>query len=180
MKSSAEIDETGKYRYSLIREWRTRQYLTLLQLPDIMDRACFIMLNPSTADARQDDPTIRRCISLAKAWGCGGIEVVNLFAYRATDPRELLRAADPVGPENDKHIVRAAMGCQWVVAAWGTRGAFKGRDKQVIQLIQEIRKPLYCVGLTKDGHPRHPLYARRVPEPILFCQEVSCSYGNAT
>jgi hypothetical protein len=154
---SAVIDETGKYRYLLLRSWDVYAQHVL-----------FIMLNPSTADACQDDPTIRRCISFARQWRYGGIAVVNLFALRSTDPRELLRAVDPIGHENDAHIVRAVERSSLIVAAWGTRGALKGRDKQVIQLIQEIRKPLYCVGLTKDGHPRHPLYARRVPEPILF------------
>ena len=96
MKSDAVISDCGKYRYRLTRKWG-------------YGRPCgFIMLNPSTADALHDDPTIRRCVGFAKAWGCGALIVVNLFAVRATSPREMMRADDPVGPENKEHVQRAA------------------------------------------------------------------------
>src|SRR5947209_16246810 len=107
----AIFDSTGTYRYSLWRQWST-------DCPPV----AFIMLNPSTADDRKDDPTIRRCIGFARAWGFGALEVVNLFAYRATDWSKLLEVDDPVGPENDDYIVQAVERCPCVVAAWGTKG----------------------------------------------------------
>lgn len=143
--SGAELD--GPYRYLLWRRWADAA--TVL----------FVMLNPSTADARRDDPTIRRCSGFARAWGFGGVEVVNLFAWRATDPRELRRAADPVGPENDRVIAAAAARNHAVIAAWGNHGALGERDRQVAALLARFRPR--CLGApTARGAPRHPLYVR--------------------
>lgn len=146
---SAVISEDGKYRYSLLRVWGDEP------------RATFVMLNPSTADAELDDPTIRRCVGFAKAWGCGGIEVVNLFAYRATIPLALYGVADPVGPENDRYIVEATTPhkrIKFVVCAWGVvdKPLVDGRANFVKQLIGER----YALEFTAGGHPRHPLYLR--------------------
>lgn len=115
MKRDATISECGRYRYDLGRTW--------VEPGDALaDTYCtFIMLNPSTADGTQDDPTICRCINFAKSWGMGGLMVVNLFAWRATKPDDLLRAADPIGPENDRYIDEACRMAQFVVAAWGAR-----------------------------------------------------------
>src|SRR5262245_13227298 len=110
-QSSAELSPCGRYRYALTRTWG-----------DPKKVVCWVMLNPSTADADQDDPTIRRCLGFSRAWGAGGLVVVNLFALRATDPDQLRIAADPVGPDNDSHLSTAAFG-RLVVAAWGARGA---------------------------------------------------------
>ncbi len=141
------MSECGLYRFRLARTW------------DEEERpACFIMLNPSTADARKDDPTIRRCISYARSWNAGGIVVVNLFAFRATDPKELLKAADPVGPGNDLHIRKAVERCHPVVCAWGTKGALLGRGEAVKRLLAEVGVAVKCLAVTKDGHPNHPLY----------------------
>lgn len=146
MRRGAEI--VGEYRYSLSRQWDAGA-----------EYRVYVMLNPSTADAYADDPTIRRCISFAQRDGFGGIMVLNLFAYRATDPRELRSATDPVGPENDDRLRRVfelqvSHGLP-VVAAWGA-GAPGGRVAAVKALVPELR--WQHLGLTKDGHPKHPLY----------------------
>lgn len=117
-----------------------------------------IGLNPSTADAARDDPTIRRCIGLARRWGFGGITVVNLFAFRATKPADLKTAFDPVGPRNDSTIRKVIHGVP-VIAAWGTHGGFGGRDRAVLKLLCGHPR-VFTMGLTKQGHPRHPLYVR--------------------
>ena len=146
--SGAAID--GPYRYKL---WRTWDY-------DLMPTA-WVMLNPSTADATADDPTIRRCMAFSRRWGAGGIIVVNLFALRATAPAELLRAAragiDPIGPENDRHLLDVFPACDVIIAAWGAHAMAKDRAKAVLPLVPENME-LSCLGTTKDGYPRHPLY----------------------
>lgn len=158
MISSAVIDETGLYRYSLVREWDSEK-----------PRVLFIMLNGSTADAEKDDPTLRRCIGFAKAWDYGSLEVVNLFGYRTTFPQELKRAPDPVGPENDRYVLAAVRRSDIIIAAWGTHGKHRGRDKQVIRmLIDGGVTEIMCLEKTKDGHPRHPLYIRGDAAPVLF------------
>jgi hypothetical protein len=143
----AAISETGTYRYWLTRSWSNA-------VP-----ATFIMLNPSTADAFKDDRTIVRCVDFARAWGYGGIRVVNLYAYRATDPHELSQALDPIGPENDRHLrfaARLARLCHApLIAAWGCH-AQPSRVEEVMSFPNMNR--LVALGITKDGHPRHPLY----------------------
>ena len=114
----------GQYRYLLWRYWGEAK------------RLVWVLLNPSTADARQDDPTIRRCVGFAKGWGYDGIQVVNLFAYRATDPRELKAVVDPVGPRNDEFIERAARGHEMVVVAWGANGGLHGRGATMLRHLQ--------------------------------------------
>src|SRR5438128_11131670 len=104
----ATFSRDRRYRYRLWRRWdRSRAVVA------------FVMLSPSTADAMHDDPTIRRCVGFARAWGCGGVDVVNLFALRATDPRALRKAADPIGPANERHLRRAVRAAGLVVLAWG-------------------------------------------------------------
>ena len=124
------------------------------------------MLNPSTADANRDDPTIRRCIDFAQRWGYGGLLVGNLFAYRSTDPKGLLAADDPVGPENDRHLAHLAESCNIVVAAWGavSRPDHLRRATEVREIVGH---KLYCLGMTTSGQPRHPLYVRSnvLPKP---------------
>jgi hypothetical protein len=115
------------------------------------------MLNPSAADAEHDDPTIRRCIGFARRWGYGALDVVNLFAFRTHSPALLKRAADPVGPENDRHLAETVARASRVVAAWGCHGGFDGRNTKVLPLLGNSS---VCFGLTRGGHPRHPLYVR--------------------
>lgn len=145
---SAVISECGTYRYRLERSWDTGKPCGV-----------FVMLNPSVANADLDDPTIRRCVGFARAWGWGRLVVVNLFAYRATDPKELKAAVDPVGPENDRHI-REAVADRPVVCAWGGGGGFVGRDRAVLRLLREAGVEPMCLRLSGGGHPWHPLYAR--------------------
>ena len=149
MKRGATPDPTGRYRYALRREWD----------PDA-PRIAFVMLNPSTADAAQDDPTIRRCIGFARSWGYGALEVVNLFAWRTTDPQALRRVQDPVGPENDRYILRAGRRARETLVAWGNRGILLGRHEAVLRLLLRGREAVHCLGWTQAGHPRHPLYIR--------------------
>jgi len=135
------------YRYLLFRRWADA------------DSVLFVMLNPSTADAGRDDPTIRRCRRLAAAWGFGGVEIANLFALRATDPRDLARARAPVGTRNDEILADAAVRASAIVVAWGVHGSHRARDRAVVELLGA--RPLFCLGTTLGGAPRHPLYVRR-------------------
>jgi hypothetical protein len=150
-------DASARYRYRLWRTWDAR-----------LPRVAFVMLNPSTADHRQDDPTIRRCIGMSRAWGYGGLVVVNLFAYRTPDVAALRQAADPVGPDNDRHVVAACRRAAAVVLAWGVHGTLGDRDQAVLALLGPRRRPLLCLGTTRDGHPRHPLYLPRGIRPARF------------
>ncbi len=142
-----------RYRYDLIRDLG-RQGPTLT----------VVMLNPSTADATKDDPTIRRVIGFAKAWRYGAVHVFNLFALRATDPHEMLAADDPIGPENDAHLERALTAAKadgrFVLAAWGVHGGHRSRDFYVRhKLVDGVAWK--CLGQTQAGHPKHPLYVRK-------------------
>lgn len=153
MQKTAAISACGQYRYRLTRIWD--QDASVLPI---------VMLNPSTADAEVDDPTIGRCISFAQREGFGGILVVNLFAYRAAAPDDMRAAEDPIGPENN-NTLRAVFGeaagrGSSVLAAWGTNGDFNSRDAEVRSLAQEVGARLVCLGRTGGGHPRHPLYVR--------------------
>lgn len=155
MVAGAVFDPSGCYRYRLWRVWDPTH-----------PRVTFILLNPSTADADRDDPTLRRCVGFARAWGYGGLEVVNVFAWRATDPAALRRCPDPVGPDNDAAVLAAVQGVALVVAAWGNGGCHQGRAAAVLRLLDGL--PLTCLGLTRAAQPRHPLYtpAATLPRPL--------------
>jgi hypothetical protein len=157
IRPAAGFSPCGRYRYWLTRTWDTGKA-----------PLCWVLLNPSTADDRQDDPTIRRCMSFARSLGYGGIHVVNLFAFRATRPRQLRAADDPVGPANDRFIVRAARRADRVIAAWGCHGAYQGRDREVMALLAQTGAPVACLGMTRDGWPRHPLYLPGDAVPVPF------------
>jgi hypothetical protein len=150
---TAEISECGLYRYHLGRSWDA-------SLPSLT----FVMLNPSTADADIDDPTIRRCIGFAKREGCGSINVVNLFAYRATDPSALKDAADPVGPFNPKWLQwtldAARQNHTTIVCAWGAHPLAEAPGDAFINQGPANCAAVCHLGLTKGGHPRHPLYIK--------------------
>lgn len=145
-QSGALLSECKAYRYLLWRKWDGS--------PD--DSLSFIMLNPSKADALEDDPTILRCMAFAKREGFGGIRVVNLFAYRSTDPAALRRVSDPIGPDNDNFIKTQITPGRTIVAAWGAV-SFQERIRQVLTMIREYGR-VRCLGTTKNGSPRHPLY----------------------
>ena len=133
------------YRYSLTRRWGTGPFLP------------WIMLNPSTADALKNDPTISRVMAFARAWGYGGIVVINLFALRSPDPRVLKTHPDPAGPFNDSAILGACGPGAVIVAAWGAHGGLHDRDRAVTTLMSSYGTALWCLGLTKGGFPVHPL-----------------------
>lgn len=124
----------------------------------------FIGLNPSTADEMNDDPTIRRCIRFAQNWGFGRYLMTNLFAYRATDPKVMKAYPEPIGPENDKVLVEQASQAKLVIASWGVHGVFNNRAALVLKMLP----PVHCLGITKDGFPKHPLYLKGDSKPELY------------
>jgi hypothetical protein len=147
VKRWATFDPDRRFRYVLGREW----------IPE--KPACAMVgLNPSIADDQADDPTIRRAIAFCDRWGYGRLLVVNLFALVSTDPKRLVQVPDPVGPENDRFLLGAADEASLVVAVWGAGGELYGRAQAVTELL--AKHPLKCLGRTKEGHPRHPLYLR--------------------
>lgn len=145
------------YRYLLTREWAPQE-----------GRALFVMLNPSTATEVQNDPTVERCERRARALGFGAFRVCNIFAYRATDPRVMRAAADPVGPLNDRAIRDSAAWADKIICAWGTHGAYMGRGAQVEALLRATGLPLLHLGLSQAGHPKHPLYIGYAVRPMLW------------
>lgn len=145
MNSSAIFSRNKKYRYVLERIWDD-------QLPAVM----IIGLNPSTADAEHNDPTIYKCIKLAKFWGFGSLVMVNLFAFKATDPKDLLKAEDPVGKRNTWYIRKYLKEVDVVVGAWGNHGVHRGRAYRVMRWLP----PFKVIGVNKSGMPVHPLYQK--------------------
>lgn len=145
-KTGATISPCMKYRYSLWRLWDNTSFLNI------------VGLNPSTADAELDDPTIRRCIGFAKQWGYGGLYMTNLFAFRSTDPDKMKVQTDPVGTDNDKTLIDIASKAGCVVIAWGNHGKHLDRDRFVLRLFAEKKIKVQCFGLNENNTPKHPLY----------------------
>lgn len=144
-----------KYRYTLWRRWGD----------DWETNFCmFIGLNPSTADEINDDPTVRRCINFSKAWGYSALLMTNIFAYRATDPRDMKAIDEPIGPENDRYLIEHAAKASIVVAAWGNHGAYRDRHN----LIKAMIPNLHCLKTSKLGMPAHPLYLPKDLNPIQY------------
>ena len=141
------------YRYTLYREWASGDKV-----------AMFIGLNPSTADEVKNDPTVTRCINYAKSWGYTGMYMMNIFAFRATDPAVMKECPDPVGCENDHYLGLVSGESSVVVAAWGVHGAYLNRGDEVKNLIPG----LHCLKKTKDGHPSHPLYLPKNLVPLVM------------
>lgn len=140
---TAHFSRCRRYRYALWRRWAAGDDYVLL-----------VGLNPSTADHRRDDPTIRRCIGFARDWGYSGLCVANLFAFRATYPRDLLGTEDPIGPRNDQWLRRLAGGASLVVAGWGNHGRHQDRAARVRAMLPDP----HCLRLNDGGEPAHPLY----------------------
>lgn len=166
----ADIPEDERYRYLLWRTWS--------DVPPVL----FVMLNPSTADAEEDDPTIRRCIGFARRWGAGGLRVVNLYPWRATNPADLPDGPEvfgelPLGHEaNAQAIERALVGVGRVIAAWGANpGPWPSQPAVITAQICGAGRSLEALGLTKDGAPRHPLYLRAdaVPKPYRLAERAA-------
>ncbi len=158
--NAATLSADRIYRYTLTRE---------VDMFGNGEAAMFLMLNPSTADETEDDPTIRRCIGFARRWGYSTLHVANLFAFRATSPADLKMASDPIGPDNDRHLVELAERSGVRVAAWGVHGELMGRSSAVKRLVG--RFGLKALGFTKDGHPRHPLYVPKGAELLDYATE---------
>lgn len=152
-----EFSPNRLHRYTLWRNWGNLRG----------NYVQFIGLNPSTADETQDDPTVRRCINYAKSWGYDGMCMTNAFAYRATDPYDMYDFQEPIGERNDEFLRAVSQGTNLVIACWGVHGSHLGRDRQVIELFKG-EQSLHCLGLTKDGCPKHPLYLRKDLKPIPF------------
>ena len=155
--SEAIYSPCEAYRYLLTRTWDTS-----------LGRVLFIMLNPSTATEVQNDATVERCERRARALGFGAFRVTNIFAYRATDPRDMRAQEDPIGPGNDDAILESVPWADQVVCAWGTHGAHLDRGPAVEQLLRATGKPLYHLGLSKAGHPKHPLYISYSEQPQIW------------
>lgn len=157
MKRDAMFSPCRQWRYILIRQWDTDG--------PIMN---VIGLNPSTADEQADDPTIRRCISLARRTGHGSLYMTNLFAYRATQPSLIRQALDPIGPDNDRQLRNVARVAQTVVLAWGTNGSYMDRATRTLQMLKWDAVLPQCLGVNRDQSPKHPLYLPNVAELVLY------------
>lgn len=170
MESSAVFDVSRQYRYRLDRVWdRTKP------------RLCFIMLNPSVANETILDPTVTRCMCRAVEMGFGALTVVNIFAFKSTNPEELRGVVDPTGgQENDTHILNALFKSDMRIAAWGSHGKLRGRDLQIKQMIFDSGKDCHHLGLTKTGQPQHPLYIPYSVKPILWSEIISLQKESVT
>lgn len=155
----ALISNCGQYRYWLTRDVQTKGYAGVLT---------YIMLNPSTADANQDDPTIRKCKGFALRNDFERFRVVNLFAFRATKPGDLGKAKDPIGPDNMKWVLDMSKSSDMVICAWGTYGTFGRQNEKVLKMLAENNIPVFALELTKDRHPKHPLYISYDKQPVRF------------
>jgi hypothetical protein len=153
--SWASYSPCETYRYALTRVW-----------DDAGRKVSFVMLNPSKATEMANDPTVGRCENRARALGFGAFQVTNLFALRETDPHKMRRHTDPAGPEVDAALLAAASWADMTIAAWGVHGVHRGRDAEVRALFAAQNCPLHCLGLTKGGHPRHPLYLPYSAQPV--------------
>lgn len=148
VEKGAVLSADGAYRYLLTRRWDAGKTLP------------WVMLNPSTADACVDDPTIRRCMGFARSWGYAGITVGNLYALRATDPAALKSHPDPIGPDNDDYLHRLGWRCPLVMAGWGAHREATARARHLMGRMVLPPYSLRCLGTTSAGHPRHPLYVK--------------------
>jgi hypothetical protein len=154
--SEAVYSDCERYRYMLTRVWGQGQ------------KALFVMLNPSTATEVQNDPTVERCERRARALGFGAFRVTNIFAFRATDPKVMRAASDPVGPENDAAILDSLRWADTVVCAWGNHGLHRDRGQAVEAMLRANGAPLCHLGLTGQGQPRHPLYVGYQQQPEVW------------
>ena len=153
--AGAIFNATRTHRYML---WRSLSDLTT---PGHRLAVCFVGLNPSTADEQHDDPTVRRCINFARTWGFAVFYMLNAFAFRATDPREMKAADDPIGPANSVTLHTISNHCDLTVACWGNHGTYMNRAAEVLPLLKHPA----CLGTTKTDQPRHPLYLSKSTQP---------------
>ena len=157
LAATATFSNCRKYRYTLSRTWDPH-----------LPTACWILLNPSTADEQKLDPTLRRCVGFSRAWGYGTMQVANIFALRSPYPQIVYTAEDPVGPKNDANIRRLLQKAGKVIVGWGVHGALNRRDERIIRLLSKCNVEPWCLGLTKQGQPRHPLYVGGATKLVRF------------
>lgn len=155
--ADATFSPCKRYRYTLTRTWDPSR-----------PRLVFLMLNPSTADELANDPTVERCHRRAQRMGFGGVGVVNLFAFRSTNPDALYSEADPVGPENDAAILSMCRDAGQVICAWGTHGNYQGRATSVLHTLAEAGIRLHALAINADATPKHPLYVSNDTTPIPY------------
>lgn len=172
MKRETILSDDRKFRYTLWREFYGVKALPGLGVPvkgnEAYHYANFICLNPSTADEKKDDPTIRRCIGFTKTWGFGAFCMTNLFAFRATKPVNMKLFDNPCGEQNQHYLLECASNAGIVIAAWGVHGVYHEQDLTVRQWLKQAEIKIYHLGLTKDGHPKHPLYLKADTKPTLY------------
>lgn len=157
---SAIVSPCGRYRYRLDRTWDPGS-----------GRIAWVMLNPSTADATDDDPTLRRVIASSQRWGFGALSVVNLFAWRSTNPHSIPLDSTAIGPDANAHIREVLAASDRVICGWGNSVPTvrrHARESDVLDLIRDAGGSPECLGITKDGAPRHPLYLRGDTLPIAY------------
>lgn len=152
----AVFSRCKRYRYQLTRRWDR-------EAPE--RHVVFIGLNPSTADHQVDDPTIRRCMGFTRNWGYNTLTVINLFAYRTPYPVELKKSADPIGPQNSRHLGRVIRSADLVIACWGRHGGWQEQDQR---LLRRFGDRLYCLAENNDGSPAHPLYQKSTVQPLRW------------
>ena len=155
MSKGALFSSCRTWRYTLWRVWDKSKPICM-----------FVGLNPSTADETNNDPTVTRCINYAKLWGFGALCMMNIFSFRATDPKDLKKAADPIGPDNLRWLRDIGGRAGMIVAAWGAHGKHLNQGIQILNMFGGLK--LFCLGKTKDGSPRHPLYMKSDTTPIEY------------
>lgn len=153
----ARYSDCERYRYSLEMVW-----------DGDLEVLTFIMLNPSTATEEKNDPTVEGCERRARKWGYGGCCILNLFAYRATDPQDMKQQDDPVGEDNDRFLMLAGNHGHNIICAWGNHGSYLDRSSIVLGNLRKQRKRLFYLELNKSGEPKHPLYVSRSVKPTLW------------
>lgn len=160
LERTASFSDDGLYRYDLARRW------------DDGPLVLWVMLNPSTADDSLEDPTLTRCINYSRAWGNGGCALVNLYAFRSPDPKALTSIVDPVGPENERYLrswlSKPPDEVRTVVTGWGAKIPPHRPHPPVILIADEYMRTLFCLGRTKGGRPRHPLYLKETERLEVF------------
>lgn len=155
--ATATFSPCRTYRYTLTRIWDPTK-------PCLV----FVMLNPSTADESDNDPTVERCQRRARRMGYGGVIVLNLFALRSTDPKRLYEVTDPIGVDNDAAIEAICRRAPMVICAWGTHGAYRDRGAYVRDMLRRIGVPLHALAINRDGSPKHPLYVANDAMPVEY------------
>lgn len=153
--ASARFSADRTYRYTLKRQWFPSENFVM-----------FIGLNPSTADETRNDPTVRRCIDFAQRWGFSGMVMMNLFAFRATAPRNMKQQTEPIGEKNDFYLLENALNAKKIVACWSQHGSHLERSAAVVALLRAF--DIYAFKLAGNGQPYHPLYLPKTLEPFLW------------